>query len=57
MATIDLARAVGAAASAGITIDDEVTIAVTTLTSWAAWLGRRAIGDARNQGTASNARR
>jgi len=38
----DLSRAVGAVASAGIVVDDEVTIAVATLTSWSSWLGERA---------------
>jgi hypothetical protein len=42
--SIDLARVVGAAASAGVVIDDEVTIAVATLTSWSAWLRSLAIG-------------
>jgi len=41
-ATTDLARAVGRAASAGVIIDDEVQIAVATLTSWSAWLAARA---------------
>jgi len=41
-ATTDLSRAVGAAASAGIIIDDELVVAVATVTSWSGWLGERA---------------
>ncbi|HEV8650259.1 MAG TPA: hypothetical protein VG276_12830 [Actinomycetes bacterium] len=46
LAATDLARVVGSAASAGIIIDDEITIAVATITSWAAWLGGLATGEA-----------
>jgi len=41
-AALRLARAVGRAASAGLLIDDEVTVCTATVTSWAAWLAARA---------------
>jgi hypothetical protein len=39
-AAVVLARAVGGCASAGFTIDDEITRAVALITSWAAWVKR-----------------
>jgi hypothetical protein len=41
-AATGLARAVGRAAGAGITIDDEIVVAVATITSWASWVAKRA---------------
>jgi len=41
-AATGLARVVGRAAGAGITIDDEIVVAVATLTSWSSWLAARA---------------
>jgi hypothetical protein len=38
----ELARVVGAAAEAGITIDPEIAEATALLTSWSAWLAERA---------------
>jgi hypothetical protein len=43
-ATTDLARVVGAAVSAGITVDDEVFEAVALLASWSSWLKGLALG-------------
>jgi hypothetical protein len=37
-----LARAVGAATTAGLVVDDEITECTATVTSWASWIAARA---------------
>jgi hypothetical protein len=37
-----LARAIGAATTAGLVVDDEITQCAATLTSWASWVTARA---------------
>jgi hypothetical protein len=44
-----LARVVGRAAGAGIVIDDEIVVAVATITSWSSWLGKRAAAEPTEQ--------
>ncbi len=41
-AATGLARVVGRAAGAGLVIDDEIVVAVATITSWASWVAKRA---------------
>jgi len=41
-AATGLARVVGRAAGAGITIDDEIVECVATVTSWASWVAKHA---------------
>jgi len=41
-AATGLARVVGRAAGAGIVVDDEIAVAVATVTSWASWVAKRA---------------
>jgi hypothetical protein len=41
-AVTGLARVVGRAAGAGLIIDDEIVVAVATITSWAAWVAKYA---------------
>ncbi|HEV8647936.1 MAG TPA: hypothetical protein VG276_00695 [Actinomycetes bacterium] len=48
-AATGLARAVGRAAGAGIVIDDEIVVAVATITSWSSWLGKRAAAESTEQ--------
>jgi hypothetical protein len=41
-AATGLARVVGRAAGAGLVVDDEIVVAVATITSWAAWVAKHA---------------
>ena len=44
-AALALARAVGAAANAGLVVDSEITECTATVTSWASWVAARAAAE------------